>query len=116
MQSYGTNEPRGLMGGGGVLSSPLPTMSVPDIVGQGRYVNPWPIHPHTHPSHPTTHPCTPPTSHSPSHPLVPITPVLFLLLSTHPSTHPLTQPLTHPPTHPCALTTPPILNISISCE
>ena len=118
MQRNGTNEPRGLMGVGGV-EFPF-TNHVSPRHGWSREVcEPMP-RPPTHPpiplTHPPTHPCTPPTSHCPSYPLVPITPVLFLLLSTHPSTHPLTQPLTHPPNHSCTLTKPPILNISISCQ
>ena len=119
MQRNGTNEPRGLMGGGGSVEFPF-TNHVSPRHSRSREVCEPMAHPPTHPpippTHPTAHLCTPSTSHSPTHPLVPITPVLFLLLSTHPSTHPLTQPLTHPPTHPCALTTPPILNISISCQ
>ena len=74
------------------------------MVGQGRYVNPWSIHPHTHPSHPptqpTTHPSTPPTSLFPTHPLFPITLSYSSSHSTHPPTHPSSHPPTHPPTHP----------------
>ena len=75
------------------------------MVGQGRSVNPWPIHPHTHQSHLPTQPAIHlphPPALSPTHPWIPITPVLFLLLlhpPTHPSTHPPTHP-THPPIHP----------------
>ena len=138
MQSYGTNEPRGLMGGEGSVEFPF-TNHVSPRDGWSREVCEPLAHPPTHPpippTHPTTHPSTPPTSLSPTHPLIPITPVLFLLLlhpPTHPSTHPPTQPPihlsthppiqpstnlpTHPATHPSALTTPPTLNTSISCQ
>ena len=111
MQRNGTNEPRGLMGGGGSVEFPFTNHVSPRHSWSREVCEPM-AHP---PTHPTSHPCTPPTTHSPSHPLVPITPVLFLLLS-HPPINPSTNPTTHPPTHPCSLTTPPILNISISCQ
>ena len=47
---------RGWIGGEGWCWVPLDqSCQFPGMVGQGRYVNPWPIHPHTHPSHPPTH-------------------------------------------------------------
>ena len=98
-------------GEGGVLSSPSPNMSVPDMIGQGRYVNPWPIHP-THPStHPPTHPPIPPNHPSinplthypfPNPPLGPNNPSGSTPPPTRPTDLPTHTP-THPPTHPCAL-------------
>ena len=91
---------RGWMGGGVVLSSPWPVMSVPRHGWSREVCEPMahpPRHPpipSTHPYHPSTHQPTPPTTHSPTHPLVPITHVLLLLL-LHPHTYP-----SHPPTQP----------------
>ena len=77
----------------------------PGMAGQGRYVNPWPIHPHTHPP-------TQPPIHVPPHQPFPIPPrgpnnpcpipppIPPTNLPTHPSTHPLTQTPTHPNTQP----------------
>ena len=80
-----------LWGEGGVLSSPSPTMSVPDIVGQGRYVNLWPIHTPTHPSHPPTQP----PIHVPHPPAIPHpTP-----WSQKPLSYSSSYPLTHQPIH-----------------
>ena len=65
----------------------------------GPYTQPThpPIHPHTNPSHPTTHPSThSPTTLSPTHPFVPITSEVLLLLLLHP----LAYPPIHPPIHP----------------
>ena len=99
MQRNGTNEPRGLMGVGGV-EFPF-TNHVSPRHGWSREVcEPMP-RPPTHPpiplTHPPTHPCTPPTSHCPSYPLVPITPCP-IPPPIHPPINPSTNPTTHPPT------------------
>ena len=133
MQSYGTNEPRGLMGGGGSVWVPLhqPCQSQTWWVkgdmwtlGPSTHTPTNPTHPTNHPSiHPThqpfpnpplgpNNPCPIPPPTPPTHP--PIHPPIHL--STHPPIQPSTNLPTHPATHPCALTTPPTLNTSISCQ
>ena len=113
------------MGGGGSVEFPFTNHVSPRHSWSREVCEPL--------AHPPTHPPIPPTPNQPSihpthqpfpnPPLDPNNPCPIFLLLSHPpihlSTHPPIQPSpTYPPTptHPCSLTTPPTLNISISCQ
>ena len=98
MQSYGTNEPRGLMGGGGSVEFPFTNHVSPRHSWSREVCEPM-AHPPTHPPIPPNHPSMHPT-HQPF-PIPPLGPKNPCPIPPpiHPPINPSTNPNTHPPTH-----------------